>query len=82
MELDKLIEIYQLFFPGKRFETRRDNEEIEVSYIENNAKYIARYCKSIDHIDVYKHDLNDSYPLTAIIEGSPEDIIKLSKLLQ
>ena len=81
MKLDKLIEIYQLFFPGVSYVTRLNPDGDEVSYIEGHTKYVAFYSYEINHLEVYKHTLEDTGLIT-IIEGSPEDIIKLSKLLQ
>lgn len=81
MTLEKLIEIYEAFFPGMDHYTRLQNDEMRVSWLGNNIEYIVNYSEAADHLEVYKYDLRDHYPLTTYIEGSPEDIIKLAKLL-
>ena len=77
MKLDKLIEIYQLFFPGKSYETRCSNDMLEGS-----TKYSAVYDEVNNHIEVCRYDFYNYCPLFTYTEGSPEDIIKLSKILQ
>lgn len=82
MKLDKLIEIYQLFFPGKRFETRCNNDMMEIQYVESSTKWSVVYDETNNHLEVCQYDFYNYCPLVTIIEGSPEDIIKLSKILQ
>jgi len=81
MTIEKLIGIYETFFPGMGHYTRLQNDEMRVSWLGNNVEYIVNYSETANHLEVYKYDLREHYPLTTIIEGSPEDIIKLAKLL-
>lgn len=82
MTIDKLIKIYEMFFPGIDHYTRLQNGEMRVSWLENNVECIVNYSEVSDHLEVYKYDLHNTYPLTTYIEGSPEDIIKIAKLLE
>lgn len=82
MKLEKLIEIYQLFFPGKSYETRCSNDMLEVQLVEGSTKYSAVYDEVNNHIEVCRYDFYNYCPLFTYIEGSPQDIIKLAKLLE
>lgn len=81
MNLELLSKIFNLFFPGKPYEVRVDKFETLLTTIENNIKYIVEYNQEDDHIQVFKVDLNERFMITCIVEGSPQDIIKLAKLL-
>jgi hypothetical protein len=81
MTAAQVIKVFELFFPDVPMRTKFDNERLEVYYIEDNNSYTVLYRKKLNHLEVFSTNLKETYPTTTIIEGSPEDIIKLSKLL-
>ena len=82
MTTEQLIKVFETFFPDVPMRSKFDNESIQLYYIEDNLSYTVLYSKEINHLEVFKYNLKETYPLTTIIEGSPEDIIKLSKILE
>ena len=84
MTIDKLIKIYELFFPGKQYSVRNVKSDIEDESewycIENGVKYCVKYDFIENHLEVFS--LTEySFDMITYIEGSPEDTIKLAKLL-
>lgn len=83
MKLETLATIFEMFFPGTPMQTMLDNDSQQVFHItDDHIKYSVLYIISLNHLEIYTHDLNVSIPGFVHVEGSPEDIIKLSKLLQ
>lgn len=82
MTTTQLIQVFETFFPEVPMRTRFDNESMQLYYIEDNISYTVLYTMETNHLEVFKYNLKETYPLTTIIEGSPEDIIKLSKILE
>lgn len=82
MKLELLVTIFELFFPGKQYEVSTDKYDTLLTCIENNTKYIVEYDSEENHLQVWFVNLNDRFIINSVIEGSPEDIIKLSKILQ
>jgi DNA polymerase I-like protein with 3'-5' exonuclease and polymerase domains len=82
MKLEILATIFELFFPGKQYEVSIDNYETLLTAVVDNKKYSVEYDQEENHLQVWTIDLNERFAINYIIEGSPEDIIKLSKILQ
>lgn len=82
MKTEQLIKIFETFFPEVPMRSKFDNDHIQLYYISDNLSYTVLYSKKINNLEVFKYDLKQTYPLTTIIEGSPEDILKLAKLLK
>ncbi len=82
MKLDTLIEIFELFFGKLEFEVDTDKFRTRLYCIYGTVKNIVQYDKDENHLQVFSVNLNTDELYTCIIEGSPEDIIKLSKILE
>lgn len=82
MKLELLAAIFEMFFPDKQYQVSIDKYDTLLTAIENNTKYIVEYDSEKDHLQVWYVNLNERFVINSVIEGSPEDIIKLSKLLQ
>lgn len=82
MKLETLATIFEMFFPGIAYQVTVDNLDTLLTAIINNKKYSVEYDQEENHLQVWTIDLNERFAINYIIEGSPEDIIKLSKLLQ
>jgi hypothetical protein len=82
MTTEQVIKVFEAFFPDVPMRTRLDNEKLEVYYIEDNDSYTVLYSRELDHLEVFKTNLKETYPVLTIIEGSPKDILKLAKILQ
>lgn len=82
MKLETLAEIFEMFFPGIAYQVTVDKFDTLLTAIENNYKYIVEYDQEENHLQVWAINLNERFSIKSIIEGSPEDIINLSKLLQ
>ncbi len=80
-----LPSVFELFFPGKIYSvqnTSSDIEDVSEWYcIENGVKYCVKYDFIENHLEVFSLT-QYSFDMTTYIEGSPEDIINLSKILQ
>jgi len=80
-----LPNIFELFFPGKQYSVKntRSNIEDESEWycIENGVKYCVKYDFIENHLEVLSVT-QYSFDMLTYIEGSPEDIIKVAKLLQ
>lgn len=82
MKLETLATIFEMFFPGIAYQVTVDKFDTLLTAIENNYKYIVEYDQEENHLQVWAINLNERFSIKSIIEGSPEDIINLSKLLQ
>ena len=85
MTLDKLLKIFKVFFgerENKGIQVISDNFKSKLYTIEYTVKNVVDFDKDQNHLNVYTIDLETNELYTTIIEGSPEDIIKLSKILQ
>lgn len=82
MTIEQLIQVYHTFFPDLPMYSRFENDRMELYYVADNSSYTVMYHKEENHLEVFKYNLKETYPLTTIIEGSPQDIIKLAKLLE
>jgi hypothetical protein len=82
MKLETLATIFEMFFPGIAYQVTVDAFDTLLTAIEKNYKYIVEYDEEEDHLQVWAINLNERFSIKSIIEGSPRDIIKLSKLLQ
>ncbi len=82
MKLELLAAIFQMFFPDKQYQVSIDKWDTLLTAVENNTKYIVEYDSEENHLQVWFVNLNERFVINSVVEGSPEDIIKLSKLLQ
>lgn len=82
MTTEQLIKVFETFFPDVPMRSKFDNASIQLYYIADNLSHTVLYVKETNHLEVFTCNLKETYPVTTIVEGSPEDIIKLSKLLQ
>jgi hypothetical protein len=82
MKLETLAAIFEMFFPGITYQVSIDSFDTLLTAIENNYKYIVEYDEEENHLQVWAINLNERFSIKSIIEGSPEDIIKLAKLIQ
>jgi hypothetical protein len=82
MKIETLATIFEMFFPGIAYQVTVDKFDTLLTAIENNYKYIVEYDQEENHLQVWAINLNERFSIKSIIEGSPEDIINLSKLLQ
>ena len=77
--------VFELFFPGKIYSvqnTSSDIEDVSEWYcIENGVKYCVKYDFIENHLEVFSLT-QYSFDMITYIEGSPEDIVKLSKILE
>lgn len=89
MNKEKIYELmpllFELFFPGKTYmvKTTSSNVEDETEWycIENGFKHCVMYDFIENHIEVFKVSEYD-FNLVVYLEGSPEDIIKVAKILE
>lgn len=81
MKLELLTTIFELFFGKLQFEVSTDKYRTKLYSIYGTVKNIVQYDKDENHLQVFSVNLNVDELYTCIIEGSPEDIIKLSKIL-
>jgi len=82
MKLELLSTIFELFFGKLEFEVSTDKYRTKLHSVYGTVKNIVQYDKDENHLQVFSVNLNTDELYTCIIEGSPEDIIKLSKILQ
>jgi DNA polymerase I-like protein with 3'-5' exonuclease and polymerase domains len=82
MKLETLATIFEMFFPGITYQVTVDNLDTLLTAVIDNKKYSVEYDQEENHLQVWSIDLNERFSINYIIEGSPEDIIKLAKLLQ
>lgn len=82
MKLELLATIFEMFFPGIAYQVSIDKWDTLLTAIEDNTKYIVEYDSEENHLQVWYVNLNDRFVINSVVEGSPEDITKLSKLLQ
>lgn len=82
MKLELLVTIFELFFPNKQYEISIDKNDTLLTCTQKNIKHVVEYDSEENHLQVWEADLNERFIINYIIEGSPEDIIKLSKILQ
>lgn len=80
-----LPSVFELFFPGKIYSVKNTSSNVEDESewycIENGVKYCVKYDFIENHLEVFELT-QYSFDMVTHIEGSPEDIIKLSKILQ
>lgn len=83
MKLESVRLIFTTFFPDKQYQTISDSKgNIEFCTIEGNKKFSVKYTEFDNHLQILEWDWNNEFPVNTIVEGSPEDIIKLAKLLE
>lgn len=82
MKLELLATIFQMFFPDIDYQVTVDKFDTLLTAIVDNKKYSVEYDQEANHLQIWSIDLNERFAINYIIEGSPEDIIKLSKILQ
>lgn len=83
MKFESVRLIFNTFFPDKQYQTISDSEgNIEFCTIEENKKFSVKYTEVDNHLQILEWDWNNEFPVNTIVEGSPEDIIKLSKILE
>jgi len=82
MKVETLTAIFEMFFGELQYEIINDEFKTKLYSIEFTVKNVVEYSKSNNHIEVYSVDLEMDELYCSIIEGSPQDIIKLSKILQ
>lgn len=80
-----LPSVFELFFPGKIYSVKNTSSDIEDESewycIENGVKYCVKYDFIENHLEVFSVT-EYSFIMNTYIEGSPEDIIKVSKILK
>lgn len=80
-----LPSVFELFFPGKIYSVKNTSSDIEDESewycIDNGVKCCVKYDFIENHLEVFELT-QYSFDMITYIEGSPEDIIKLAKLLQ
>lgn len=85
MTREKLIEIFKAFYPNMSPSSKtvhsQEEKTIEISCIENYVKYSVLYDQDLNQLEIIEYS-QYSKIYNSIVEGSPEDIIKLAKLLQ
>ena len=82
MKLDTLAKIFELFFGKCEFQVITDNLRMKICTIEYTVKNVVEYSREENNLNIYTIDLETDELYKSIIEGSPEDIIKLSKILE
>ncbi len=80
-----LPSVFELFFPGKIYSVKNTSSDIEDESewycIENGVKYCVKYDFIENHLEIFSLT-QYSFDMITYIEGSPEDIIKLAKLIE
>ena len=82
MNIETLSAIFEMFFPDIAYQVSVDNLDILLTAVVDNKKYSVEYAQEENHLQVWTINLNERFAINYIIEGSPEDIIKLAKILQ
>jgi len=82
MKLEVMRNIFIDFFNVDYGSICDSDGNIELINIQENKKKSVKYTAEDNHLQILEWDWNEEFPVNTIIEGSPEDIIKLAKLLQ
>ena len=82
MEIGTLVAIFDMFFPDKQYQITIDKFDTLLTAVVDNKKYSVEYDQEENHLQAWSIDLNERFSINYIIEGSPEDIIKLAKILE